>query len=233
MQNTFRILAVLFVIPFIFLIHACKKDGAINSTVTDIEGNLYKTVKIGGYTWMAENLRTTKNNDGKVIPLVTDGVEWGALSTPGYCWYNNDEATYKDTYGALYNLYTVNAGRLCPTGWHVPSNDEWTNLTTYLGGLEIAGSKLKETGTTHWVSPNTGATNESGFTALPSGGRTFYPNLGYMTYNGIGEGGTFWSSSVDVDGKVFFRSVVNYLNNVFSNTCNKNNGLSVRCIKDN
>jgi len=88
---------------------------------------------------MAENLKTTKLNDGTSIPLVTSSATWGTLSTPAYCWYNNDEASYKVTYGALYNWYTVNTGKLCPSGWHIPNDAEWTTLTNYLGGLSLAG----------------------------------------------------------------------------------------------
>jgi uncharacterized protein (TIGR02145 family) len=150
-------------------------------TLTDVDNNTYKVVKIGTQVWMAENLKTTRYNDGSAIPLVTDNTEWNNLTTPGYSWYNNDSATYAQTYGALYNWYTVETGNLCPTGWHVPSDAEWTTLTDYLGGEAIAGGKLKETGTAHWDSPNTGATDETGFTAFPGGNRTKngpFSNLG-------------------------------------------------------
>ena len=122
---------------------------------------------------MAENLRTTKYNDGTPIPQVTDAAAWSNLMTPGYCWYNNDAAKYKETYGALYNWYTVNIGNLCPSGWHVPADTEWMVLTAHLGGEKISGGKLKETGTLHWDKPNLRATNETGFTALP-GGRCYF-----------------------------------------------------------
>jgi uncharacterized protein (TIGR02145 family) len=125
--------------------------------VSDIDGNYYKTIQIGSQIWMAENLKTTRYNDGSNIPLVTDNTAWSNLTTPGYCWYNNDAATYKNVYGALYNWYAVNTGKLCPSGWHVPSEYEWTLLVNYLGGVYAAGGKLKETGTTHWYSPNAGA----------------------------------------------------------------------------
>ena len=105
--------------------------------VVDIDGNVYHTVTIGTQVWMVENLKTTRYNDGTAIPLVTDGTAWAALTTPGYCWYNNDSATYKNTYGALYNWYAVNTGKLAPTGWHVPTDSEWTVLTTYLGGESL------------------------------------------------------------------------------------------------
>lgn len=162
-----------------------EDDPNQNTTVTDIEGNIYKTVTIGTQVWMAENLKTTKYNDGTSIPLVTDNNAWIKLSTPGFCWYNNDAVTNKSTFGALYNWYTVNTSKLCPTGWHIPNDTEWGILTTYLGGEAVAGGKLKETGTIHWVSPNTGATNETGFTSLPSGYRDGigeFVNIGTFCY---------------------------------------------------
>ena len=115
---------------------------------------------------MQQNLKTTSYNDGTAIPLVTDLNIWYILGTPGYCWYN-DSIQYKNLYGALYNWYTVNTGKLCPTGWHIPTYIEWDTLMNYLGGLNIAGGALKST--TGWNSPNIGATNSSGFTALPGG----------------------------------------------------------------
>ncbi|MCB9001260.1 MAG: fibrobacter succinogenes major paralogous domain-containing protein [Bacteroidales bacterium] len=160
-----------------------------NGTVTDIDGNTYITVTIGNQVWMAENLKTTHYNDGTAIPNVTDGNEWAALTTGAYCWYSNATA-YKDTYGALYNWYAVNTGKLAPTGWHVATDAEWTTLTTYLGGESVAGGKLKETDTTHWASPNTGATNETGFTALPGG----YRGRG-GAFGGIGGYGYWWSAT--------------------------------------
>ncbi|MBA7544886.1 hypothetical protein ES705_37247 [subsurface metagenome] len=160
------------------------------ATVTDYEGNVYQTITIGSQEWMCENLKLTKYADGTAIPLVTNSTEWGNLTTPGYYWYNNDEPTYANTYGALYNWYTVEKGNLCPTGWHVPTDAEWTTLTDYLGGASVAGGKLKETGTAHWSYPNTGATNESGFTALPGGGRSLNGTFGY-----VGSSGGWWSST--------------------------------------
>ncbi len=159
-------------------------------TVTDYDGNIYNVVIIGTQTWMASNLKTTHLNDGTAIPNVTADNSWNILTTPGYAWYNNDAATYAD-YGILYNFSTVNTGLLCPTGWHVPTQTEWNTLMSQLGGFLVAGGKLKETGTTHWLSPNTGATNETGFTALPGGSR------GYIgPFSGVGQSGTWWSSSI-------------------------------------
>jgi|WetSurSiteA1Bulk_404760.scaffolds.fasta_scaffold13194_2 uncharacterized protein (TIGR02145 family) len=149
-------------------------------TLTDIEGNEYKTIVIGSQTWMAENLRTNRYKDNTPIPLVEDNMAWKNLTTPGYCWYYNDEETYKDIYGALYNWYTVKTGKLCPIGWHVSTDAEWTLLTDYLGGIGVAGPKMQETGTTHWLFAD-GATNSSGFTGLP----------GSYRFGGVGGGGNF------------------------------------------
>ncbi len=163
-----------------------------SNILTDHDGNVYKTFLIGTQTWMAENLKTTKLNDGTSIPLVIDTTSWSNLATPAYCWYNNDP-DYKNPYGALYNWYTVNTGKLCPTGWHVPSDTEWTMMTNYLGGESLAGGKLKST--SGWNNPNTGATNETGFTAIPGGNRISSP--GALFY-GLGDMGCWWTSeSID------------------------------------
>jgi len=199
------------------------------STVTDYQGNVYNTVKIGDQCWLKENLRSTKYNDGTNIPNVTDNSTWANLTTPAYCWYNNDYATYGSVYGALYNWYTVDTEKLCPIGWHVPSDTEWTQLTDYLGGESVAGSKLKEAGTTHWNSPNTGATNESGFTALPAGNRSAIPIGEFININQY----TFYWSSTQQDGNNAFFIYLMY-NMVLSQTNNTNKvtGLSIRCLKD-
>ena len=112
--------------------------------INDIDGNAYNKVTIGRQTWLVENLRTTKYNDGTLIPLVQDNTAWSNLITPGYCWFDNDEVANKNPYGALYNWYAVNTGKLCPSGWHVPTDTEWTTLIDNLGGLDVAGGKLKE-----------------------------------------------------------------------------------------
>lgn len=161
-------------------------------TVTDIDGNVYHTVKIGTQVWMVENLRVTKFNDGVAIPLVEDNEPWSELSAAGYCWYNNDEANFKSEYGALYNWYAVENDKLCPVGWHVASNEEWKTLIDYLGGEDVAGGKLKEFGTSHWLSPNAGATNASNFSALPGGGRYFDG-----TWWEVGGFANYWTSTSD------------------------------------
>jgi uncharacterized protein (TIGR02145 family) len=195
--------------------------------VVDIDGNVYHTITIGTQVWMVENLKTTRYNDGTAIPLVTDSTAWAALTTPGYCWYNDDSATYKSTYGAIYNWYAVNTVKLAPTGWHVPTDSEWTVLTTYLGGESVAGGPLKETGTTHWISPNTGATNTTGFSALPGGYRNFNG-----AFNLIGNYGYWWSSMAFDATTSWLRIMYSYNANVFRYNLNDADGLSVRCLRN-
>jgi uncharacterized protein (TIGR02145 family) len=197
--------------------------------MTDQDSNTYKTVIIGTQTWMAENLRTTKYNDGTSIPIVIDNKEWEYLSTPGYCWCNNDPATFKNIYGALYNWFSVNTGKLAPTGWHVPTDEEWTILTNFLGGEAIAGGKMKEQGTSHWWSPNTGATNVSGFTTLPCGYRShFNGDFPYLSTNAY-----FWSSSQLNEADACYRILFFDGENVCRRYLNcKSDGFSVRCLKD-
>jgi len=196
-------------------------------TMTDQDGNVYKTIVISTQTWMAENLRTTHYRDGSAIPLVSNNTAWTALTTGAYCNYNNTTNTDTiATFGRLYNwIAATDARNIAPVGWHVPNNTELTTLISYLGGVN-AGGKMKEIGMTHWYDSNFGATNESGFTALPAGchGNTF---------NGLGSSGYWWSSTAD-DGVPFAWNII--VNNVDSN-CNyidykKTLGSSVRCVKD-
>jgi uncharacterized protein (TIGR02145 family) len=163
---------------------------AAGGTVTDIDGNIYNTVKIGNQVWMVENLKTTKFNDGIQLELVDDTV----LNTNlfHYCWYMNDEATYKNFYGALYNSYVVSNGKICPVGWHVPSDTDWNILAEYLGGRSVAGGKMKEPGNIHWRIPNTGSTNESGFTALPA---PYRPKTGFFPSAGQVDIAYWWSAT--------------------------------------
>ena len=195
--------------------------------VTDIEGNTYKTTEIGTQVWMAENLKTTKYNNGTPIPLVK-GSEWYTMTTPGYCWYNNDFKSFGKIYGALYNFYTIETGNLCPAGWHVPTDDDWTILTRYLGGEESAGGKLKETGTIHWKSPNAGATNSSGYSALPGGGRWVIGR-----FDVLGRKGYWWSASGNDNNDEAPIRVIGYDEGVFRKLQSiKGSGFSVRCVKD-
>jgi uncharacterized protein (TIGR02145 family) len=195
--------------------------------VTDVDGNEYQTVKIGDQIWMAENLKTTKYRDSTSIPLITDGTEWANHPSGAYCYFGNN-ADNVNIYGNLYNWYTVvDEHKLCPSGWHVPTINEVNKLINYLGGPEIAGGKLKETGTVHWVEPNEGATNESGFTALPSGDRNYFGNFGGM----LGKTTAFWTTQdLNSYGGVF----ILYFDNtkVEKRGWGKRTGLPVRCIKD-
>jgi uncharacterized protein (TIGR02145 family) len=202
----------------------------VNNIIVDSrDGQQYKTVKIGNQVWFAENLKATKFNDGTDIPLVKDSTTWAGLKTPGYCWYKNDEGSFKWVYGALYNWYSVNTGKLCPIGWHVPLSDEWHTLETLLGGKDNNGGKLKETGTTHWVSPNAGATNEYGFTALPGGcrdGSGWFVNVGIISYWWIPMG----ANSISPAGHY----EIHYSDSsIWGIIGYDNSGFSVRCLKDN
>jgi uncharacterized protein (TIGR02145 family) len=199
----------------------------VEEPVIDLDGNSYNTIRIGTQVWMTENLKTTRYNNGNPIPDITDNTAWGDLTTSGYCWYNNQEAANKATYGALYNWYTVSIGNLCPTGWHVPTDAEWTTLTTYLGGAGVAGGKLKEAGTMHWTSPNTGATDETHYTALPGGVR--FSNGTFNYFGGLGQ---WWSvSEYDVNSAMSWD--VTYINgSAHGGSCNKKFGTSVRCLRD-
>jgi uncharacterized protein (TIGR02145 family) len=202
--------------------------------VKDIDNNRYDIIKIGTQTWMAENLKTTRYNDGSLIPLITDATLWGTASTnraPGYCWYNN-ETQRLIAYGALYNWYAIvissNGNKnVCPTGWHVPTDGEWTILTTYLGSASAAGGKMKEAGLAHWVSPNTGATNESGFAGLPGGSRS-----GNGTFRNIGNYGYWWSSSEENTVYAWYRALFSGNGFVSGSGQDKGSGYSVRCLRD-
>lgn len=195
--------------------------------LTDVEGNTYNTVTIGNQVWMAENMRVTKLNNGTGIPLLEDNDSWLQTDNPGYSWYNNDENRYGATYGAMYNWYAVNTNMLCPDGWHVPTDTEWTILTDFLGGAETAGSKLKEAGTEHWTTPNADATNETGFSALPGG----YRSNGGPFYSSGSRGS--WYTSTAEDATYVWRRDMQYNHiSVDRWNNNKNFGFSVRCIKD-
>jgi uncharacterized protein (TIGR02145 family) len=196
--------------------------------ITDVEGNTYKTVEIGTQVWMAQNLNTTQYNDGSAIPLITGEGEWESTTTGAYCNYNNNEAN-ASMYGKLYNAYTVETGKLCPAGWHVPSRDEWEALIVFLGGESVAGGKMKEQGTEHWSESGSDITNESGFTALPGGLRN-----SNGAFNAINIGG-YWRAATASESQEGF--MVTFWTGSWNAGFRigedpKNTGLSVRCIKD-
>jgi uncharacterized protein (TIGR02145 family) len=207
--------------------------GLTYGTVSDVDGNNYKTIQIGSQVWMAENLRTTKYNGGQDIGSLSDGES----THEGYGWYN-DNTAFKSTYGALYNWYAVSDSRkLCPAGWHVPTSMEWSDLAISLGGLSIAGGKLKEEGTTHWLIPNSDGFNESGFSAIPGGAFTQQDGDGYgpLTFSNLGFDAFFWSSST-IAPDDYFASYVS-LNYSMAGLglgpqLGKNSALSVRCLQD-
>lgn len=196
--------------------------------ITDIDGNYYNIVTIGSQVWLAENLKTTRYNDGSPIDLVTDQGIWASTTDPAYCWYENNWAVYGFTYGALYNWYTVETDKLCPTGWLVPTEENWTTLSDYLGGASVAGGKLKEAGNSHWLGPNTAATNETGFTALPVGERYIILGGGF---NPIGIAGFFWSATEIDDITARFYHLTNTAGNLYWGYGTKQVGYSVRCLK--
>lgn len=196
------------------------------SSCSDIEGNNYATVVIGTQTWMAENLKTATLKNGTTIPVHTNNSTWGALTTPACAWYMNDPL-YKNLYGTLYNWYTVNTGNLCPTGWHVPTDTEWNTLANFAGGQMVAGGKLKETGFAHWSSPNAGATNEFGFTALPGGCRN-------VNGASIGIGITsYWFTATESDtDEAYFCGCMHDFEMFGMAPDFKSCGYYVRCLKD-
>src|SRR5574344_1437322 len=219
-------------------ISSSSSSSIVYSTIKDARDNqTYRIVTIGSQTWMAENL--------KYLPSVV-GPETGSQTTPHYYVYGYNGTNVTDakatanytTYGVLYNWPAAMNGAassttnpsgvqgVCPDGWHLPSDAEWTELTDYLGGTSDAGGKLKETGTTHWNSPNTSATNETGFTALPGGNRRYGG-----TFYDVGRNGYWWSATENDANKAWSRRVYNDLSNVFRESSYKELGLSVRCLK--
>ncbi len=195
-------------------------------TVTDDDGNLYMAIKIGDQVWMVENLRTTKYNDDTDILNITEDSQWRNATSGAYSWYDNEESN-GEIYGALYNWFAVETGKLCPEDWRVASDDDWTELTNYAGGLEVAGGKLKETGTEHWDDPNEGATDEYGFRALPGGRRDFID--GSFGVKGII--GNWWGSTPDGASTSSFTMSHNGTNVLRQQPVGEY-GMSVRCIKE-
>ncbi|MBG9375805.1 fibrobacter succinogenes major paralogous domain-containing protein [Panacibacter sp. DH6] len=212
----------------ILLVASCRKESIKEKTSlqsanqNELAVNTNQ-VKIGTQIWMKKDLTVSNYRNGDRIPQVKDPAKWASLTTGAWCWYNNDPR-----YGKLYNWYAVADPRgLAPEGWHVPGDAEWTALTVYLGGFEIAGGKMKETGTTHWLAPNAAATNSSGFTALPGGSRYYLGQ--FFDAGGYG----YWWSSTQADSNAAFYRYLTYFYGAISGTTDyKTNGFSVRCIKD-
>lgn len=207
-------------------------------TVTDADGNVYQTIVIGTQVWMVENLKTTKYRDGTAIPNVTDNTAWDALSTPAYCWYNND-ATYKNNYGGLYNWYAVNTGKLAPIGWHIPTVAEWKTLLNYVSvNPGISGSLLKAlAATTNWetdyffgsIGNDISNNNNSGFAAMPGGQRTDESSR----FVSIGNSGYWWSSTETKTNQANFLEIFSEgESGIYIGDYLKTLGFSIRCIKD-
>ena len=224
---------ILFVITLLIALSCDKEptssidDVPETGSVTDIDGNVYLTVKIGEQWWMAMNLKVSHYRNGDSINNVIDDSDWENEDSGAYCIYDNNQM-YIPTYGRLYNWFAVEDSRqIAPSGWHVPSDEEWQTLVDYLGGSTVAGNKLKESGTNHWSNSNEGATNSSGFTALPGGHRQYYG-----TFTGLRYIAHFWSSTDGLTGSGYYRGV--YLTSeVHRGKAYKPYGFSVRCVKDN
>ena len=217
-----------------------------NRTVTDVDGNVYDTVTIGTQTWMKENLKAIHFNNGDPIPNKTDNTEWSNLTTSAYCYYENSTIN-GGIYGGLYNFYAVSDSRnLCPSGWHIPTDSEWKTLEMYLGmnqsqadGIGLRGTneggKLKEIGDTGWPNPelyhwhfDVGATNETGFTALPGSYRHFTGVFG----GGGGYDGLWWSSSESSTENAWKRELWYDSSKIIRNYESKKEGVSIRCVRD-
>jgi uncharacterized protein (TIGR02145 family) len=206
--------------------------------ILDHDGNGYGTIIIEDQEWMAENLKTTTFNDGTEIPNISEDADWAETTAAAYCWYKNDKATYDTGFGALYNWHAVNTGNLCPVGWHVPTSVEWGELVNYIDPTAsiywspVAGGKLKSTRTEpadnpRWDLPNTGATDEFGFSALPGG---------YRDIDGTFDGALYtcflWSSSEESANMGMCRGMNNLQGDIGWSFLNKHDGFSVRCLKD-
>lgn len=195
------------------------------TTVSDIDGNVYKTVIIGTQEWMAVNLKVTKYNDGASIPNITENSEWIELTNGAYCWYGNNETSYSNLYGALYNWYAVETGKLCPSGWHVPTDEEWATLVDFVGGENTAGLKLKATN--GWDSNGNG-TDDYEFSALPGGNRNHVNG----SFSDKGINGSWWSATQDDPVYAWQRFMYYGNDKVSRSSFKKKFGFSVRCVKD-
>ena len=223
------------VLLFIILAISCEKVKNLNNdytgqvdTISDIEGNTYKTIGIGSQIWMAENLRVTRLNDGTIIPEEINDSIWVKLISPAVCWYYNDSISYQQIYGPLYNFYVVNTGLLCPIGWHVPARSEWETLANFVGGEKIAGGKLKQSDGSHWNEPNPCYLNNYQFMALPAGCRRQYDG----EFRDIGDIGYWWTSTPDDYFTAECQAMLHDDTSLSRSIVNKKVGFSIRCIKD-
>lgn len=215
-------------VSFSAIISSCRKDDPDDEQllVKDYDGNVYNTVKIGSQRWFVQNLKTTRYNDGSIIPNITSNSIWASSTNGAYCWYDNN-ITMKNDFGALYNWNVVASGKLCPVGWHIPSDEEWDILAEYLGGEGIAGGKLKDASASFWKAPNTGASNILNYSALPGGYR-----IHDGSFHNIYERGIWWTSSEIETSSSNARMLDYEYSSLIKRTYGKSFGLSVRCIKD-
>ena len=197
-------------------------------SMSDQQGNVYKTIVIGSQEWMAENLKTDRYRNGDAIPRITSNGTWPSLTSGATCWMNNDSSANACAYGRIYNRFAVVDPRgLCPAGWHVPSDEEFNTLATSLDGTDLAGGKMKSTSSL-WQSPNTGATNSSGFSALPGGSRLF--NNG--SFSTTGGQGYWWSSTNYISNLNYYYALLSNGTGFLRDFVDENYGFSVRCVKD-
>lgn len=226
---------IISLIAVTILITSCKKN-SVSSVITkntaEVETAVYNTdasaIKIGTQIWLVKNLDRNFYNNGDLIPHVKDPVIWKDLTTGAWCWYNNDSVNYATTYGKLYNWYAVNDPRgLAPPGWHIPDEAEWSILEMRLGNKFKAGGRMKERGFSHWSTPNTGAINSSGFSALPGGYRLYNGEFYNLTLYGF-----FWSASEYNSEAAWYRQLNYNSATIFTTANGKVNGFSVRCLKD-
>lgn len=222
---------ILIMITLSFVIVSCDKDendnnGGSTTQLVDIEGNEYKVVNINNQLWMAENLKTTKYNDGSNIINAVEDSLWFTNTAGAYSWYDNDGDSFSESLGALYNWYAVNSGKLCPDNWRVPSDNDWNNLINYLGGDSIAGAKLKSIDKNFWNEPNTGASDEYDFNGLAGGMRMIDGR-----FYGLGEIAQ-WHSSTEINetNASSFGAHTNGTD-LFNASQEKSYGFYVRCVK--
>ena len=223
---------LIFLILIQSLIVSCENEEISGDFVTDIDGNKYEIVSIGNQTWMAENLATTRLNDGTPLENISGDSEWSLHNKPAHCWYeNNKELCLDDNSGALYNWHTVETGKLCPDGWHVPSKEEWIELVEFVGGMEEVENALKAA--EGWSDGENGS-NTFGFNVIPAGVRVDY---GSNDFDFKGSHTSFWSTTKSEDKgdpnlRYDFASRISFANYVYFNYSSWRCGLSIRCVKD-